>query len=386
MANTWFEVNAPTEPTDPTGTTDPYTPPREGGFTGVTLPTPVEDPVTTAPATTPATTPASSTSTLPSVMQNQYTNPTFVAGKINEGFQQLYGRNATDAEMAQWQKYMLTPDIFSDGKTRVGWNPYWQDRLLRSNSGPYESSYSNVPAGDETIVSGQWGGTTGTVGNYGTGSYTGGGQYPLASVMGTGLMQPWTTPFEGGANFQAPTDVTQQNDPGWQFRMKEGLKAIERSAASKGTLLTGGTLKDLNNWAQNTASNEYGNVYNRAATEWERNYNRNLGEYNNAYNIYNTNQGNQFNRLNSMSTAGLSAAGGANQNNSQYGTNTSEILTGQGNATAAGQVGSANALTSGVSDIGKTIQDFMSWYATRPKTTTTPTTVPTTGVSAGLTY
>lgn len=54
-------------------------------------------------------------------------------------------------------------------------------------------------------------------------------------------------------------------DPGYQFRLAEGNKAIERSAAARGLLNSGATLKAANNYAQNTASDEYGNYWNRLA-------------------------------------------------------------------------------------------------------------------------
>ena len=59
------------------------------------------------------------------------------------------------------------------------------------------------------------------------------------------------------------------NSPGFQFDLKNGLAAIEHSAAAKGTLLTGGTMKALNDYAQNRASQEYQNVYNRAYNEYD---------------------------------------------------------------------------------------------------------------------
>jgi len=201
------------------------------------------------------------------------------------------------------------------------------------------------------------GGAGGPLNNYGAfqpyaGTFTGGGRYPLASVMGSGLLQPWTTPFT------APTDVTQQNDPGWQFRMKEGLNAIERSAASKGTLLTGGTMKDLNEWAQNTASNEYDKVYGRA-----------LGEYNTAYNIFANNQANSFGRLNALSQSGLTAAGGVNANNSGYAQGASNTIEGQGNVAAAGRLGSANAWANVPGQIAENVGSLATWWATRPRGT-----------------
>ena len=102
---------------------------------------------------------------------------------------------------------------------------------------------------------------------YWTGNETGGGQYPLASAGGPGLAQPWTTPFQSPGDFKSPGDFQAPNvtdDPGFKFRMAEGQKALERSAAAKGTLLTGGTLKDLGQYSQGLASQEYANAYGRA--------------------------------------------------------------------------------------------------------------------------
>lgn len=53
--------------------------------------------------------------------------------------------------------------------------------------------------------------------------------------------------------------------PDYQFRLDQGKQAIERSAASRGILGSGATLKAENNYAQDTASAEYGNWYNRLA-------------------------------------------------------------------------------------------------------------------------
>jgi hypothetical protein len=177
-----------------------------------------------------------------------------------------------------------------------------------------------LPAGDNNF---QWlsdpaNSTAGSGGmdpsGFQTGTFTGGGQYPLASVMGTGLAQPWTTPFV------PPDNLTEQNDPGFQARMKMGTDAIQRSAASRGTLLTGGLLKGLDRYAQDYASNEYGNVYNRA-----------LGQYQQAYGIFNNNQSNLFNRLGQLGSVGENAAAGVG--NAQIGA---------GDARAQGSIAQGN--------------------------------------------
>jgi hypothetical protein len=116
---------------------------------------------------------------------------------------------------------------------------------------------------------------------------------PTSAAQGpdlSSLVNPQLGGFGSMAKFQAPTSVTEQNDPGFQFRLQEGQKALERSAAAKGGLLTGGTAQDLNKFSQDYASNEYGNVYNRA-----------YGQYSD-----------QLNRLASLFGGGQTAAANAN--------------------------------------------------------------------------
>ncbi len=51
--------------------------------------------------------------------------------------------------------------------------------------------------------------------------------------------------------------------PGYQFRLDQGTKAIDRSAAARGALNSGQTLKALNDYGQGMASEEYGNYLNQ---------------------------------------------------------------------------------------------------------------------------
>jgi hypothetical protein len=54
-----------------------------------------------------------------------------------------------------------------------------------------------------------------------------------------------------------------KTDPGYQFRLDEGMKALERSAASRGILNSGGTLRGATRYAQEYASGEYQRVFDR---------------------------------------------------------------------------------------------------------------------------
>ena len=63
-------------------------------------------------------------------------------------------------------------------------------------------------------------------------------------------------------------------DPGYQFRLQQGMDAIQRSAAARGGVLSGGTAKALNDYAQGSASDEYMNSYNRFVNDQTTKYNR----------------------------------------------------------------------------------------------------------------
>ena len=54
--------------------------------------------------------------------------------------------------------------------------------------------------------------------------------------------------------------------PGYEFRLDEGTRAIDRSASARGQLMSGGTLRALQRYGQGLASSEFGNYANRLST------------------------------------------------------------------------------------------------------------------------
>lgn len=128
-----------------------------------------------------------------------------------------------------------------------------------------------------------------------------------------------------------------KTDPGYAFRMSEGMKALERSAAQRGGLLSGATLKATQRYGQDLASQEYMNAFNRYQAE-------RTGTLNPLQSLSGTAQS-------SANTLG-SAAGqyGANVSNilGAYGAGQASNIIGAGNATASGYMGAANAITGGV--------------------------------------
>jgi hypothetical protein len=176
----------------------------------------------------------------------------------------------------------------------------------------------------------------------------------------------------------------QNLDPGYQFRMDQASKALQASAAARGGALGGGTLQALSNLNQNMASSEAGAAFSRLTQQ----------------------QQDRFNRLNALLGTGLQAAGasganitGANrflaeqgltgaQNIGQFmvqpaewggalqtgaagtmasnamgaGRSIADLMTGAGAARAAGQVGSANALTGMLGGISGAVGQVGKYY------------------------
>jgi hypothetical protein len=58
-----------------------------------------------------------------------------------------------------------------------------------------------------------------------------------------------------------------QQDPGYAFRLSEGQKQLERNAAARGGLISGGALKAAQRYGQEMGSQEYMNAFNRYQTE-----------------------------------------------------------------------------------------------------------------------
>jgi len=116
----------------------------------------------------------------------------------------------------------------------------------------------------------------------------GGPQTPdLSWVRGAPAFEFQPQPDFSYAAYEAPTAEGMYADPGYQFRLEQGRKALEQGAAGRGTLRTGGTLKDLLGYGQNLASQEYGNVVGRALQAYQTNRA-------NAADIYGTNYANRY--------------------------------------------------------------------------------------------
>lgn len=125
------------------------------------------------------------------------------------------------------------------------------------------------------------------------------------------------TPF-GMEQFQA--------DPGYGFRLKEGLRALENSAAARGGLLSGNAMRGITRYGQGLASDEYTNAFNR----------------------YQAERAARLNPLQSLAGMGQSNAATMAQQAGQYGQALAQGATNMGNIRASSYMNTANALAGGI--------------------------------------
>lgn len=123
-----------------------------------------------------------------------------------------------------------------------------------------------------------------------------------------------------------PSSVTK--DPGYAFGQTEGIKGVQNSAAGRGSLYSGATLKALDRYNTDYATTKYDNALGRYGT------------------------------LAGIGQPGASTTANASQN---YGNQASQNITGAGNASASGYVGSANAWGSAIGNAFNNYQSNNLW-------------------------
>ena len=126
-------------------------------------------------------------------------------------------------------------------------------------------------------------------------------------------LEPWR---QAGVNALAPlvsaVGQSYTQSPGYDFRFREGIRAIDNAASRRGMVDSGARDKALMRFGQGIAADDYNTWYNRMA---------------------------------GIAGVGQTATGQGNSLAGAYGTNLANIY-GQGaNAQAAGTVGQANAIT-----------------------------------------
>ena len=133
-------------------------------------------------------------------------------------------------------------------------------------------------------------------------------------------------------------------DPGYAFRLSEGMKALERSAAARGGLLSGQTLKGATRYGQDMASQEYMNAFNRYQTERQA----------------------RLNPLQSLMGAGQTATNQLAGAAGQLGSGLAQSYGNLGQAQASAYVGGTQAAMGGLNSIGNIAQNYYMNQMFRP--------------------
>lgn len=142
-------------------------------------------------------------------------------------------------------------------------------------------------------------------------------------------------------NSYSGTPFKFEESPSYQFRKQQGMDGIQSQAAAGGGLLSGATLKALNNYNSDLASQEYQQAFNN----WQ-------SLDNNAYSRYTNDQNNRFNRLYTLAGMGQNAAAQTGNAGMQTGQAVANNTMAGANASAAGQIGQANAWGNTIGSLG----------------------------------
>lgn len=137
----------------------------------------------------------------------------------------------------------------------------------------------------------------------------------------------------GGNQLAGPNYSAFYQSPDFQFRLSEGLGAVQNSAAAQGGLYSGNALRGISDYAQGTAAGEFGNYFNRQAA---------------------------------LAGIGQTATTQAGNAALTTGANIGNLLMNQGNARASGIIGQGNAVAGGINDLASIYGLYQGGYFNRP--------------------
>ena len=147
--------------------------------------------------------------------------------------------------------------------------------------------------------------------------------------LSRGDLEPWRT--AGGAAIKAGSAMLQPGfdytaSPGYQWRLDEGLRGVQNSAAAKGLLQSGGTLKGIDKYGQGFAAQDFQD---------------------------------QFNRQMAVASGGQQATQAGAALGQQTANSIGDLLTQAGNAKASGYIGSANSWLNGINNFDNRMMSAM---------------------------
>lgn len=193
--------------------------------------------------------------------------------------------------------------------------------------------------------------------------------------------------------FVGPTAETFTADPGYAFRLREGQRALENSAAARGTLSHANTFRALMDLGQQMAAQEFQNVWAREAQKYGLNLGAQQQEFEQALSAHNANlaswgagedqRARTFGHLAALAGLGADAARATSAQAMNFGQLASNVLLDSAarrgewlldaaNARAAGQVAGANAWQAALGQIGQNATTAALWQSLQSPRGTRP--------------
>ena len=158
-------------------------------------------------------------------------------------------------------------------------------------------------------------------------------------AAGTNALAQLTAGTAPGGQFTKSFGMSDfEQDPGYGFRMSEGLKALDRTAAARGNLLSGATLKGAQRYGQDLGSQEYQNAFNR----------------------YQTNRSNVLNPLQSLAGVGQTSTNQGISAGQNFATNVGNLGMGAASNQADAGLAAARANQSAYGAIGNAFSNYLS--------------------------
>lgn len=142
---------------------------------------------------------------------------------------------------------------------------------------------------------------------------------------------------QGGELVRGFTNADFTADPGYAFRLAEGQKTLDRQAAARGGLISGGALKAAQRYGQEMGSQEFGNAYNR----------------------FRDTQGLRRNALAGVAGYGPTAASSINAAGQTYASGAGNVMSGQGETSANALLASQRARSSSYGQLGNALTKYM---------------------------
>jgi hypothetical protein len=149
---------------------------------------------------------------------------------------------------------------------------------------------------------------------------------------------------EGGELVRGFTPADFTTDPGYAFRLAEGQKALDRQAAARGGLISGGALRAAQRYGQEMGSQEFGNAYNR----------------------FRETQGLRRNALAGVAGYGPTAASSINAAGQSYATGAGNIMSGQGETSANALLAAQQARSSSYGQLGSALGRYLNPTSSSP--------------------